>query len=90
MPVVKLLTDIFLFSLGRRNADLRKGYTNNPQQNQSAKVIGTSAALNSTTDPNKKTSNKKKSAKSGKTGNDTTPTNLARVILSNLNIFGKA
>ncbi|KAF7285936.1 hypothetical protein GWI33_008908 [Rhynchophorus ferrugineus] len=54
-----------------------------------AKVIGTSAALNSTSEPQKKTVSKKKSSsnKNGKSS-EATPTNLARVILNNLNIFG--
>ncbi|CAG9773780.1 unnamed protein product [Ceutorhynchus assimilis] len=81
-PLVKVRLEELAPVTGRRNADLRKTY---PQANQAAKVIGTSAALNS--DSNKKNSNKKKSSKTTKTSNDT-PTNLARVILSNLNIFG--
>ncbi|ENN71105.1 protein deltex [Dendroctonus ponderosae] len=87
-PLVKVRLEELAPVTGRRNADLRKSYTNNTHQNQSAKVIGTSAALNSTSEPStKKSSTKKKSSKSTKSTNDT-PTNLARVILSNLNIFG--
>lgn len=89
-PLVKVRLEELAPRTGRRNKDVRKVYSNNtPQQSQAAKVIGTSAALNSTTDSHKKPSMKKKpAAKSTKNNNETTPTNLARVILSNLNIFG--
>ncbi|XP_066254335.1 protein deltex [Euwallacea similis] len=87
-PLVKVRLEELAPVTGRRNADIRKSCSHGPQQNQSAKVIGTSAALNSSTEPTtKKLVSKKKSKNNGKNGNDT-PTNLAKVILSNLNIFG--
>lgn len=76
--------------LGRRGSDIRKSCrnANNTQQPQQTKVIGSSAALNQT-DSNKKSSNKKKTNSKPKNGNETTPANLARQILNNLNIFSK-
>ncbi|KAL1494531.1 hypothetical protein ABEB36_010115 [Hypothenemus hampei] len=87
-PLVKVRLEELAPVTGRRNADTRnKNYSIGISQNQGVKVIGTSAALNSTGDVSKKGTNKKKGSKNGKLGNDS-PTNLAKVILSNLNIFG--
>lgn len=62
--------------------------TSNPQLPPN-KVIGSSAALNQTTNCAKKGSSKKKVATKPKSANETTSTNLARLILNNLNIFSK-
>ncbi|XP_050301934.1 protein deltex [Anthonomus grandis grandis] len=86
-PLVKVRLEELAPVTGRRNTDSRQPRSKGAVQDQPAKVIGTSAALNSTsTDPSKKNVNKKKSSKSNKS--ETTPTTLARVILNNLNIFG--
>lgn len=52
-------------------------------------MIGSSAALNQTTNCAKKVNTKKKTGNKPKSSNETTSTNLARLILNNLNIFGK-
>lgn len=86
--------EFFLLS-GRRLTDTRRScrpvnVNNIPQQVQQNKVIGSSAALNQTTNCAKKGNGKKKVVSSkSKNGNETTSTNLARLILNNLNIFGK-
>ncbi|XP_030751953.1 protein deltex [Sitophilus oryzae] len=88
-PLVKVRLEELAPITGRRNADIRKAYNNNnATNNQSAKVIGTSAALNSTSENHKKNASKKKTSSKSSKNNDTTPSNLARVILNNLNIFG--
>lgn len=78
---------------GRRCVDARRScravnVTSNPQLPPN-KVIGSSAALNQTTNCTKKGSSKKKMATKPKSANETTSTNLARLILNNLNIFSK-
>ncbi|XP_018565304.1 protein deltex [Anoplophora glabripennis] len=87
-PLVKVRLEELAPVTGRRGSDIRKSCrnANAPQQPQQTKVIGSSAALNQT-DSNKKSSNKKKTNNKAKNGNETTPANLARQILNNLNIF---
>ncbi|KAJ8975954.1 hypothetical protein NQ317_011922 [Molorchus minor] len=85
-PLVKVRLEEMVPVTGRRSSDIRKSCRNVNTQTQSTKVIGSSAALNQT-DNNKKNNNKKKTNNKGKTLNETTPTNLARQILNNLNIF---
>lgn len=81
-----------LVILGRRTTDVRRSCrtVNNTQQPPVSKIIGSSAALNQTTNNVKKNTSKKKINGKHKHGNETTPTNLARQILNNLNIFGKS
>ncbi|CAH0564263.1 unnamed protein product [Brassicogethes aeneus] len=87
-PLVKVRLEELVPVTGRRANDVRKSARNNVnQQNPSQKIIGSSAALNST-DASKKGNSKKKTNGKNKNGNETTPANLARAILNNLNIFG--
>ncbi|VEN40322.1 unnamed protein product [Callosobruchus maculatus] len=92
-PLVKVRLEELAPTTGRRGSDIRKSChsinNNNQQQAQTAKVIGSSAALNQT-DNSKRNSNanKKKTSNKLKNNSDTTPATLARQILNNLNIFG--
>lgn len=86
-PLVKVRLEELTFVTGRRNADIRQSERCNnnhgcANQQQNVRVIGSSAALNSDKKLKKKSNNKSKNSES------TTPTNLARAILNNLNIFG--
>lgn len=79
--------------LGRRCTDSRRSCRAanviNNQQVPPNKVIGSSAALNQTSNCAKKGSSKKKIVNKPKNANETTSTNLARLIFNNLNIFSK-
>lgn len=85
-PLVKVRLEELAPVTGRRCSDIRQSNRCN-NTNQSTKVIGSSAALNST-EIVKKPNGKKKNGVKGKNNNETTPANLARAFLNNLNIFG--
>ncbi|XP_045478217.1 protein deltex [Harmonia axyridis] len=82
-PLVKVRLEELVPVIGRRSSDIRNSARCVNAQNQ-GKVIGSTAALNAS-DSNKKNGKKKGSGKN-KNG-ETTPANLARQILHNLNIF---
>lgn len=73
--------------LGRRNSDTRKS-NRNPQQSASPIKNNGNVCINFV-DSKKQLNTKKKGQNKSKNGNDSTPGNLARTILHNLNIFGK-
>ncbi|KAK9883285.1 hypothetical protein WA026_001468 [Henosepilachna vigintioctopunctata] len=82
-PLVKVRLEELVPVIGRRSSDIRNSARCTNTQNQ-GKVIGSSAVLNAS--DGKKNTKKKNHVKT-KSG-DTTPANLARTILHNLNIFG--
>ncbi|CAH1100969.1 unnamed protein product [Psylliodes chrysocephalus] len=90
-PLVKVKLEELAPITGRRCSNgrnsCRTSNNSNGQQGHGTKVIGSSAILNQT-DASKKNSNKKKTSGKSKSTNDSTPANLARQILNNLNIFG--
>lgn len=73
------------FVIGRRSSDIRNSARCVNGQTQ-GKVIGSTAALNAS--DNGKKNGKKKNGGKNKNG-ETTPANLARAILQNLNIFSE-
>lgn len=81
-PLVKVRLEELAPVTGRRDSDIRKSTRNNNLQNGITKNTG-SPCLNDC-----KKQIKKKTGKS-KGNNETTPANLARAILHNLNIFGR-
>lgn len=82
-PLVKVRLEELIPVVGRRDSEIRKSIKNVSQCGMPSKILTNNVIL--LNDCKKQI---KKKTQKNKAGNETTPANLARAILNNLNIFG--